>query len=137
MTIKKSLENRIRGWFPQEVIIPKVSAVEPLNNFSKARYRAKLTVLSLLLVTSTIPILIFLFFTNYSQRYIYGLLMGESYIVLNAQMGFLEIVSKSVTLIPLKITFLELTIYITSAVVFCLSLTFIAKILYKRKIRRQ
>jgi amino acid transporter len=52
-------------------------------------------------------------------------------------MGFLEIVSKTLTLVPLKITFLELTIYIASVVVFCLSLMLIAKTFYKAKIKRE
>jgi hypothetical protein len=138
MNVKKTLESQIRGWFPQEVIVPKVSAtdVAPLKNLRKVRYRAKLAILSLLLITSAIPNLIFLFFTNDSQSYIFWLLMGDSYITVNTQIGFLEIVSKTLTLTPLKITFLELSVYIVSAVVFCLSLILIAKILYKTKIER-
>jgi hypothetical protein len=138
MNLKKTLESQIRGWFPKEGIVSKVSATDvvPLKNLRKMRYRAKLAILSLLLITSAIPNLIFLFFTNNFQSYIFWLLMGDSYITVNTQIGFLEIVSKTLTLIPLKITFLELSVYIASAAIFCLGLILIAKILYKTKIKR-
>jgi hypothetical protein len=138
MNVKKSLESKIRGWLPQEVIIPKVSAIniEPLEDVRKVRYKVKLAILSLLLVTSAIPFAIFLFHTSYSQFYLKSLLVGTAFVNINIQMGFLEIVSKTITLIPLKITFLELSVYITSAAIFFLSLILIAKILYKTKIKR-
>ena len=139
MTVKKSLESKIRGWLPQEVIIPKVSArdVAPLGKLKKLRYRTNLAILSLLLVSSAIPILRFLFLTRYSQLYLDSLLKGSAFITVNLQMGFLEIVSKTLTLVPLKITFLALTIYIASVVVFCLSLILMARTLYKAKTKRE
>lgn len=139
MNTQKTLKTKIRGWFPQEVIIPKVSAgdVEPLENLRKVRYSVKLVILGLLLITSAIPTVVFLFLKNNSLLYLNSLLMGSAFVNVNTQMGFLEIVSKTLTLIPLRISFLELSVYIASAVVFCLSLILMVKILYKIKIKHQ
>jgi hypothetical protein len=108
-----------------------------LENLRKVRYSVKLAILGLLLITSAIPTVVFLFLKNNSLLYLNSLLMGSAFVNVNTQMGFLEIVSKTLTLIPLRISFLELSVYIASAVVFCLSLILMVKILYKIKIKHQ
>jgi hypothetical protein len=99
--------------------------------------KIKLAILSALLLVSAIPIVTFLFFTNYSQFYLNGLINGSAYININAQKGFLEIVSKTITLIPLRLSFLEASTYIISIVVFCLSLVLVARSIYKIKVKHQ
>ena len=99
--------------------------------------KVKLAILGILLIVSAIPITIFLFFTNDSQFYLNGLINGSAYININAQKGFLEIVSKTVLLIPLTLSFFEVGIYVMSIVVFCSSLILMARSLYKTRVKSQ
>ena len=95
--------------------------------------KIKLTILVLLLVITAIPIIKFIFFTQNSQLYIDSLIKGSAFISINTQKGFLEIVSKILTLPPLRITFPELSMYITSVFVFFLTLIIVAKMLFNLK----
>ena len=97
--------------------------------------KIKLAILSVLLLVSAIPIVAFLFFTNHSQIFLNELLNGNAYISINAQKGYLEIVSKIITLVPLRLSFLEASTYIISIVVFCLSLVLAARSIYKIKVK--
>jgi hypothetical protein len=95
--------------------------------------KVRLALLALMLAITAVPIAKLLFFTNNSQLYINSLLRGSAFISINTKMSFLEIVSKTLTIVPLRITFFELGVYLTSVVVFCLSLILTARVFYNAK----
>jgi hypothetical protein len=99
--------------------------------------RAKLAIMSILLIMSLMPIAMFFAFENYSKFYISALLNGSAGINIDLQKGWLVIYSKTLTLAPLRINFLEVILLLASIGVFCASLVFVAKTLYNTAIKHK
>jgi hypothetical protein len=98
--------------------------------------KEKLVIMSILLIMSPMPIVIFLAFEN-STVYLLGLLNGTAGININLQKGWLEIYSKIARLVPLRINFLEGILLLASIVIFCASLVYVAKALYNTAIKHK